>query len=181
MSKGILYCLIGLLVACAGLIGYRCFREDPEALLSVLPKTTDMTLNHIHHVATRDGIKEWVLDAESAQYQKSDNKTGFKDVSVTFFLKDGKTVDLSSSDGVLLTDTRDMEAWNDVTVWNGQYELKTDKLRYEHQTQTISTDTPFVIKGNGMEMTGESMTYNLQTEKATVSGSVKAVFERCTM
>jgi len=54
--------------------------------------------------------------------------------------------------------------------------LNTDKLRYEHKTQTISTDTPIVIKGDRMEITGDSMIFNLQTEQVVVWGRVQAVF-----
>ena len=181
--KTVLYCLIGLMVAGIGfgLASYHRLREEPRALLSVLPKNRDVSLNHIHHVATRDGVKEWTLDAESAQYQRADNKTVFKDILATFFLNDGKTLHLNSCDGVLLTDTKDMEVWGDVVVRGGGYELNADKLRYEHKTQTISTETPIVIKGNGIEITGDSMTFNVQTEQVVVWGRVRAVFENRTL
>lgn len=181
--KTLLYCLIGLMVAGIGfgLAGYHRLKEEPRALLSVLPKNRDVSLNHIHHVATRDGVKEWTLDAESAQYQRADNKTVFKDILATFFLNDGKTLHLNSKDGILLTDTKDMEVWGDVVVRGGGYELNADKLRYEHKTQTISTETPIVIRGNGIEITGDSMTFNVQTEKVVVWGRVRAVFENRTL
>ena len=176
--KIVLYCLIGVMVGGIGfgLVGYHRLREEPRVLLSVLPKNRDVRLNHIHHVATRDGIKEWTLDAQSAQYQKADNKTFFKEIFATFFLKYDKTIHVNGRDGVLLTDTKDIEVWGDVVVRSGPYELNTDKLRYEHKTQTISTDTPIVIKGDRMEITGDSMIFNLQTEQVVVWGRVQAVF-----
>ena len=181
--KTVLYCLIGIMVAGIGfgLVSHHRLREEPRALLSVLPKNGDVSLNHIHHVATRDGVKEWTLDAESVQHRKADNKTVFKDVLATFFLNDGKTLQLNSRDGILLTDTKDMEVWGDVVVRSGGYELNADKLRYQHKTQTISTETPIVIKGNGMEITGGSMTFDVQTEQVVVWGRVKAVFENFTL
>lgn len=179
--KTALYCLIGVMVAGIGFASYHHLREEPRALLSVLPKNTDVSLNHIHHVATRDGVKEWTLDAETAQFQRADNKTLFKDISATFFLNDGKTLHLNGRDGVLMTDSKDMEVWGDVVVRNGGYEFNADKLLYEHKSHTISTKTPIVIKGNGMEVTGDSMTFNLQTEQVMVRGRVRAVFESCTL
>lgn len=181
MSKlrTVVYCLTGLMVAGVGfgLIGYHRLGEEPKKLLSVLPKNRDVSLNHIHHVATRDGVKEWTLDAESAQYQKADNKTVFRDILATFFLKHGKSIHLNGRDGVLLTDTKNMEVWGDVVVQSGEYKLNTDKLRYEHKTQTISTETPIVIKGDRIEITGHRMMFNLQTEQMVVWGGVKAVIE----
>jgi LPS export ABC transporter protein LptC len=182
-AKIVLYCFIGLMVAGIGfgVVSHHRLRKEPKAVLSVLPKNGDVSLNNIHHVATREGIKEWTLDAESAQYQKADNTTVFKDILATFFLNDGKTLHLNSRDGILSTDTKDMEVWGDVVVRSGGYELNADKLRYEHKTQTISTETPIVIKGKGMEITGDGMTFNVQTEQVVVWGRVKAVFESCTL
>jgi len=178
-TKTVLYCLIGLIVAgiVFGLASYHRFREEPANLLSILPKNKDVSLNNIHHVATRDGVKEWMLDAKSAQYETANNKTIFKDISVTFFLKDGKTVHLNSRDGLLLTDTKDMEVWGDVVVRSGPYKLNTDKLRYEHKTRTISAETPIAIKGDRMKITGNSIIFNLKTEQVIVLGKVNAIFE----
>ena len=181
--KIVVYCLIGLMVAGVGfgLIGYGRLRQEPRDLLSVLPKDRDVSLNHIHHVATRDGVKEWTLDAESAQYEKANNKTVFKDILATFFLKRGKKIHLNSRDGLLLTDTKDMEVWGDVVVRSDEYELNTDKLRYEHKTQTISTETPIVIKGDRIEITGDRMTFHLQTEQMVVQGGVNVVLDGWTL
>ena len=181
--KIVLYCLIGLTFAGIGfgLVSYLHLREEPEALHSVLPKGSDVSLNRIHHVATRDGVKEWTLDAESAQYEKAGSKTVFKDICVTFFLDDGKTIRLNSCGGVVFTDTKDMEVWGEVVARSGTDEVNTYKLRYQHKTQTIFTETPVVIKGGGMEITGDSLTFNLQTEQVVVLGRVKAVFESLTL
>jgi LPS export ABC transporter protein LptC len=181
--KTVLYCLIGLTVAGIGfgLVSYLRLRGEAGALHSVLLEGADVSLNRIHHVATRDGVTQWTLDAESALYEKADNKTVFKDILATFFLEDGNNIQLSSRGGALLTDTKDMEVWGDVVARSGQYELSTDKLCYEHKTHTMFTKTPVVIKGNGMEVTGDSMTFDLQTEQVVVLGGVKAVFESLTL
>ena len=175
----VLFCLIGLMLAglVAGLVGYNRLGKQPDALVSVLPKGKDLSLNHIYHVATRDGVKEWILDADSAQYQRSENKMVMKDVSATFFLKDGKTIHLTSHKGVLFNDTRDMEVSGDVVVRNGQHELKTERLYYDHKTRSVSTDTRFVFKGEVFQLTGQSMTFCFDTEQVLVKGEVEAVFE----
>jgi len=181
MSKirKVLFCFICLMIGGlgVGLISYHHLRKEPEALLSVLPKH-DVSLNRIHHVATRDGVKEWVLDAESAQYQKEEGKAIFKDISATFFLRDGKTIRLTSRDGLLLTDTKDMEVSGDVVVRSGLYGLTTEKLHYNHKNRSISTNSPILIKGEGISLTGRSMIFYFDTEQALVRGGVEAVLEK---
>ncbi len=186
MSKTriVLYCLVVVMVAGIGfaLVSHSLPKgEEPVALESVMPKKSDVCLNRIHHVATRDGVKEWMLDAESAQYEKAGSKTVFKDICATFFLEGGRAVTLSSRDGVLLTDTKDMEIWGDVVARSGSYELNTNKIRYDHKAQVLSTKTPIVIKGKGLEITGDRMTFDLQTEHVVVQGKVEAVIEDLTL
>ncbi|MBW1742910.1 MAG: LPS export ABC transporter periplasmic protein LptC [Deltaproteobacteria bacterium] len=182
MSKTriLLYCLIVVMVAGIGfaLMSHsRPEEKESVALESVMPEKSDVCLNRIHHVATRDGVKEWTLDAESAQYEKAGSKTVFKDISATFFLEGGRDVTLSSRDGVLLTDTKDMEIWGDVVARSGSYQLNTNRIRYDHKAQVLSTKTPIVIKGKGLEITGDRMTFDLQTEHVVVQGQVQAVLE----
>jgi len=187
MSKGkiILYCLIGVMVVGIGFgfVSHSRLREAPRSLQWALPNNGngDVCLHRVHHIATRDGLKEWSLDAESAQYERAGNKTVFKAISATFFLEGGESVSLHSRDGVLLIDTGDMEVWGDVVARSGPYQLNTNRIRYEPRTQILSTKTPIVIRGKGTQITGDSVTFDLQTEQVVVWGSVKAVFENFPM
>lgn len=182
MSKTriVLYCLMVVIVAGIGFVFMSHSRpkeKKPVALESVMPEKSDVCLSRIHHVATRDGVKEWMLDAESAQYEKAGSTTVFKDICATFFLEGGRAVILNSRDGVLSTDTKDMEIWGDVVARSGSYQLNTNRIRYDHKAQVLSTLTPVVIKGKGLEITGDRMTFDLQTEHVVVQGEVEAVLE----
>jgi LPS export ABC transporter protein LptC len=160
------------------LVSHSPSREEvPVTLESVIPKKSDVSLNRIHHVATREGVKEWMLDADSAQYEKAGGKTVFKNICATFFLEEGRAVTLNSRDGMLLNDTKDMEIWGDVVARSGSYELNTNRIRYDHKTKILSTKTPVVIKGKGLEITGDRMSFDLQTEHVVVQGQVLAVID----
>ena len=178
-----LLCLIGLIAAglVVGVTSYDGPDKQPDDSVSVLPAGKDISLSHIQHVATRDGVKEWVLDADSAHYVGAQNKTVMTNVSATFFLNNGNTVHLVSREGVLFTDTRNMEVSGDVQVRSGQYELKTDKLFYDHKARSVFTDTPIVLKGDVLRLSGHGITFCLNTRRALVQGAVKAVFENWTL
>jgi LPS export ABC transporter protein LptC len=160
-----------------GLLKYHDLKENPETALALLPEAAEVTLNHIHHVATRNGVQEWILDAESVRYEKPNNKAILKGVSATFFLRDGNTVRLTSTDGLFLTNTKNMEASGDVVVRSGSHALKTQKLCYDYENRSISTDTPITLEGDGIRLTGESMVFSFKSEQAVISGGVEAVFE----
>jgi LPS export ABC transporter protein LptC len=178
-KRVLLYAVLGCLVGVGGLLFLNrdlVVEEAATALLAPLDNQ-ELTLNNIHHVATRDGRTEWTLDAESARYDRKGGRTLFKEVSATFFLEGGEEVQLSGRDGVLLTETKDMEVSGGVTVRSGPYELNTEQLFYAHGTRTISTELPVRIRGDLLTMTGESMVFNLDTDLLVVSGQVEAVLE----
>lgn len=181
--RTVLFCLIGLMFAglAVGLVRFHDLKKEPEAVLALLPESSDVSLNDIHHVATRDGVKEWTLDAESVRYNKAENKSILKDVTMTFFLKNGESVHVTGDDAVFLTDTKNMEIFGNVVVRNGPNEMKTERLRYDDQNRSVSTDTPIMVKGDGIRLMGNNMAFSFASEQATVWGDVNAVFENLRM
>lgn len=180
LKKIILYGFVGLLVVGVGiaLVSRDRAAEGPGAPVEpVAQEQHDLTLNGIHHVATQDGVTEWTLDAESAQYQRGAQKTLFKEVAATFFLKNGEKVHLKGEEGVLMTDTKDMEISGAVVLQSGPYKLDTEKLTYKHGPRTVSTDTPVAIQGRSVSLGGKRMVFNLETETLVLTGGVKAVIE----
>lgn len=174
-----MFCLIGLMLAglAVGLFRFHHLKKDPEAALALLPENSDVSLNNIHHVATRDGVKEWTLDAESVRYRKPENKSILKGVTIRFFLKNGELVQVTGNDGIFLTDTKNMEISGNVVVRNGSNEMKTERLRYDHESRSVSTDTPIAVLGEGIRLTGNNMLFSFGSQQATVWGDVDAVFE----
>jgi LPS export ABC transporter protein LptC len=154
---------------------------DPDAEVSVPEENHDLILNQVNHVATRDGKTEWTLDADSAQYDRASGKTMFKAVDATFFLEEGEKVHLTGKDGVLMSGTKDMEVSGSVVVRSGPYVLNTEQLTYKHSAKIVSTDSPVKIEGDLLHVTGDSMVFDLGTDRLVVSGGVKAVFDGFTM
>ncbi len=179
----ILLCAMGLLLVglAAGLLKYQRLKEEPETALSLLGEKSNVSLDTIHHVATRDGVKEWVLDAQTVQYQAAEKKTILKGVSVTFFLKDGRTVHLTGNDGVLFTNTTDMELSGNIVVQSGSHELKTEKLYYDHKARSVSTNTPVMVEGDGVYLSGNNMKFSFKDQQGAVWGNIRAVFENSGM
>ncbi len=179
--RGVSFCLIGFaLVGLAiGFVFYHRFNE-PRAVsvpTSVEDMTKDVSLNQVQHVTIQGGVKELVLEAESAEYQRAENKTVLKDISATFFFKEGGSTHVVSRQGELMTDSQDLKLSGDVVARSGAYELQTETLFYDHKNRSIFADSRVLIKGDGMDLAGASMVFSLDTERALVKGGVEATFE----
>jgi len=159
-------------------IGYRRVSNAPEMLLSSIKDGANLSLGKIRQTATRDGKKEWSLEAGSAHYIENENKAVLKDLFITYFLEDNREVYLNADQGILNTDTNDIEFSGNVVIRNEEYRLKTEHLNYKHKRRFIFTDDPVHISGDAADLTGDSLTYDLKVNKIVVTGNVTAAISR---
>ena len=154
-------------------IGYRRVSNAPEMLLSSIKDGANLSLGKIRQTATRDGKKEWSLEAGSAHYIENENKAVLKNLLITYFLEDNSEVYLNAEQGILNTDTNDIEFSGNVVVRNADYRLTTEKLGYEHNRRFIFTDTPVHISGDNSDVRSNSATYDLKANKIVLTGNVQ--------
>jgi len=163
---------VGMIVSV--FVGYRQVSNAPELLLSSIKEGANLSLGKIRQTATRDGKKEWSLEADSANYMEAENKVDLKNLSVIYFLKDNREVYLTADRGILQTDTNDIEFSGNVVVRNEAYEMKTEHLNYEHGRRIIICDQSIRIRGQGAELTAESAKYDLNADKIVLKRNVVA-------
>ncbi|CAB1060255.1 hypothetical protein D1BOALGB6SA_5020 [Olavius sp. associated proteobacterium Delta 1] len=167
---------IGTVVAV--FIGYRKVSNAPELLLSSIKDGANLSLGKIRQTATRDGKKEWSLEAGSAHYMENEKKAILKDLFITYFLEDDQKVYLNADQGILKTDTNDIEFSGNVVIRNENYRLTTEKLSYEHKRRFIFTDDPVNISGDASELSAASATFDLAANKIVLTGNVEAAISR---
>ena len=142
---------------------------------SFLPENTGATLSmkRLRQTATRDGIKEWSLDAKSAHFIGDQKQAILKDVSVTFFAKDGQPVFVTADEGILKIDSNDIEASGNVVVKRKGYRLDTDSIQYEHRRRVIHARRPVKITADTFDLAADEMYFELDTKKTRFSGNVR--------
>jgi LPS export ABC transporter protein LptC len=142
----------------------------PEAPLPAA--TESMVVNRIHQSATRDGRTEWNLEAATAQYLLSEKKMLLTDLFVTFFTKEGQKVYLTARHGTVQTDSHDMEAHDDVVVYNELYRMNAERITYAQASRVITCDTPVKITGQAGEILADGLTMDLNTNRLVMKGHV---------
>jgi LPS export ABC transporter protein LptC len=167
---------IGTVVAV--FIGYRTVSNAPEMLMSSIKDGANLSLGKIRQTATRDGKKEWSLEAGSAHYIENEKKAVLKDLFITYFLEGDRKAYLNADQGILNTDTNDIEFSGNVEVRNKEYRLKTEQLNYEHKRRFIFTNNRVNISGDNAELSADSATYDLEADKIVLTGHVEAAISR---
>jgi len=159
-------------------IGYKQVVTAPEQLLSSIKEGANLSLGKIRQTATRDGKKEWSLEAGSAHYIENEKKAVLKTLFITYFLKNNREVYLEAEEGILQTDTNDIEFSGNVVIRNEDYQLRTKRLSYEHERRLIFTKDPVQISGEDVQLSAKSLEYDLNLNKIILAGNVAAAVSR---
>lgn len=178
-SRKLKYVLLSVVVIAVGLIivvymGYRRLSEAPELLLETLQDGADMSIGKIHQTATRDGKREWSLEAESAHYMEDKKEVILKDLSVTFYLDNGDEVYLTAQRGILNTGSNDIEVSGSVIIKKDSYRLTTEKLNYENKKRIIFTSSPILLTGEDARVSANSASLDLNTNTIRLKGNVES-------
>ena len=170
------FIVIALTAVITVFINYRRILENPEKLISSLPVEANLSIGKIHQTSTKNGVKEFTLDAASAYYTASKKKVVLNDLSVTFFLKNKQEVFLTANKGILKTDSKDIEITGNVIVINESSRLFTEKIQYKHGLHLLLSKVPVKIIGNSYQLTSDRMSLDLNTNNTVFEGRVEGAF-----
>ncbi len=164
-------------VALAGFFAlHRYVLSKPEVLVTALDDKAQLALQKIHQTATRGGITEWSLDADSARYLDESKQLLLENLAVEFFMDDGTRMLLTADRGTLQTDTNNIAVRENVHVTKEDMALRTEALDYDHQKRLLTSQTDVRITSSGSEITAETFSYDLNTRQAVLDGNVRGVF-----
>jgi len=160
-------------ITLAVFITHRNSLDKKGHVVSTIRSKANISIGKAHQTAIRNGIKEWNLDAASVNYMVEKNQAIFRDLSVTFYLKNKSQVYLTANKGILNIDSNDMEIFGNVVVKSTTYRLKTENLFYRHNRRIIFSKVPVTVIGDAFELAADSMSLNLNTNKTMFEGKVK--------
>jgi LPS export ABC transporter protein LptC len=168
--------LVTLVIVATVLIGYRHILSKNADLVAALAKKANIAIGKFHHTATRNGVKEWTLDARAAQMINARHQAIFQDPTVIYFMKDNTKVYLTADQGVLDTGSNDIEVSGNVVVKNEKYRLTTEKLNYRHVQRILFSSVPVKINSASSQLTADSMSHDINANQTMLKGNVKGSF-----
>jgi lipopolysaccharide export system protein LptC len=169
----IAFCLITTGVIAGIFIKNRYLSQDPVNLISTIQKNASLAIGNVHQVSTRDGIKEWILDAKSAHVVDESKQLMLEDVTVVYFVKNGQEVRLTGDRGILKTESKDIELTGRVVLTYTDYTLKTEQINYDHGQRILFTSTPVHITGKSVDLTADTMKYDINANQTWFQKNVE--------
>lgn len=175
--------LLGVVIlSCLGVMAFLIWHtirspEEGTTGIKAAEETADLKLDRIHYVETREGMKEWELNAASASYFKEEKTILLQKVRATFFGKNEEFYTLVGEKGKFNTQTKMIEVYEGVKIDSSDgYHVQTDTLTYSADKKILSTHDPVEIKGPEIFMAGNGMIVDLNHQRLKVLGGVATTF-----
>jgi len=154
-------------------VGYRRVAQNPQIILSQIQKEADMHLNKIRQTATKNGIREWDMEAESATLVKEKQAIFLVKPNVEVFMNDGDNVRLTADKGTIYTNSNRLEVSGNVRANNRLYQFNTESLDYDPTARELRADKPVSVSSDSVTLKANSMAMNLETSITRFEGGVE--------
>jgi len=133
----------------------------------------DLKLDRVHYTETREGTKEWELEAASAAYYRDQETIVLEKIRGTFYGKNDERYVLVGERGKFNPKTKLIEVYDGVKVDSSHgYHMRTMSLQYRADQRELSTSDPVEIQGPNMQVKGVGMVVELNRERLRILGGV---------
>ncbi|ABW66319.1 LPS export ABC transporter periplasmic protein LptC [Desulfosudis oleivorans] len=162
--------------AALGAVIYLLVQSRP---LSVPPAATeqadtgvDISMTGVSQTFVQEGRISHTLTADTASLLARDKKAVFENVTLTFLAEDGTPSVVTAKQGELSTETGDATLSGGVVVENRARKIYAQTLHYNDNRHILYSVEPVVVTGDSFRFTGNSMTFDMTSGKAVLSGNV---------
>ena len=136
----------------------------------------DLKLDRVHYLETREGVKEWELEAASAVYFKDENTIVLEKVRAVFYGKGQESYVLLGEKGKYNTQTKVIEVFDGVKIDSSQgYRSSNPELDVSVGKRELRTSDPVEMTGPDLEVTGVGMVVDLNQQRVESPGGVTTV------
>lgn len=166
-------------VSTIGVLLYINYRlHDVAKGITIKSSGADVRIEKARYVETKDGEKEWELEADSAEYFKDDNLAVFDNIRVIFYSKGGINYILTGRQGKLRNDSKDIDITGEVVLTSDDgYKLETGSLKYIAAFKQIKTKDRVIFTGPDIRIEGIGFMADMVKEKVYVLTNVRTVLQ----
>lgn len=182
--------LLGVvMVAAVGAVGIQLARSQwAQHLRSLRTRELDFLpqvaqrIQNFRRVKMDGDRKVWEVAAREAQYFEEEKQVVVDDPEVRFFVKDEQgAVSVKGKQGKILLDGREMDRVDlegAIQLRFRDYLVQTERAFYQRADDTVVSPGAVVVTGDGVSLSGDRMTVEMESQRVRVEGKVRTVLER---
>jgi len=158
-------------VALVAVLTWRTLAPSPTKNLSPQEPVSaaDLQLDRMKYTETREGVKEWELEAASVRYFQDENMVFLEKVKATFFGKNQETYVLVAERGKFNARTKAIEVFDGVKIDSSDgYRMQTRSLEYRSEKRELRTSDPVEMSGPQLDIRGTGLVVELDHQRLKI-------------
>ena len=178
-----------LMIGVVGAVGVQLARSQwAQHLRSLRTRELDFLpqvaqrIQNFRRVKMQGDRKVWEVAAREAQYFEEDRQIVVDAPEVSFFVKDDQgVVSVKGKQGKILLDGREMDRVDlegSIELRFRDYVVLTDRAFYQRADDTVVSPGAVVVTGNGLSLSSDRMTVEMESQHVRFEGKVRTVLER---
>ncbi|UCE63311.1 MAG: LPS export ABC transporter periplasmic protein LptC [Nitrospirota bacterium] len=182
-SQKVRWGLTFLVLIMAIFIGHRVYTHmektpTPAVHSSTEIRPADAWIQGFTYRQTQAGVAKWEVLAKRARVIQAEHRAQLEDVTVHLFEKEAKQMTVEADQGTINTKTKNIELKNQkdflsVRLNNG-YTIYSKQLKWKESSRQVQSQTPVVIKGKGLTVTGIGLIGNVDEQEFQILSNVRA-------
>lgn len=176
-SHHILLAVAVLLVVTLAVALWRTVRSVPGTLPLVTQLAPGVTqrARAFHRAKVKDGKTVWEVSAAEVEYRLNHRDARVRDVTLRWYLDDGRSIGLQSKFGRVELAGTELESASlegNVLLSLGDYEVRLEQAQYDRAAQKIVSPGMVRLSGNGLMLTGSMLEVDLQRNQLVLARDV---------
>jgi len=151
------------------LTSYRYLSKPEKMNLTKITSTVDIGLQEVHHVAVKNGKKQWELQSETVQ--RISGESFFSPLTLTFFPNNSEPIKLFSKKGCV-SDNKNIEITDHITIKQSPWTISCEEVFYSYTDHSITAKKDISLTGPEMVLSANSVNYNLNTGSLIIQEAV---------
>jgi len=187
VSRGQARFLIALVVAISLIVvGYqlistlqtqRLNEQDLAQLAKDVVPEVAQRMQNFRRAKIRDGKKVWEIAARQASYLQEKNEIVVEEPEISLYIKDGDVIALRWYEGRVHLDEDEevirIELSGNLEMRVNDFVITTSQAVYESERNTIVSESPVRIVGQGVEVEGRGYTVDVSAKRLTLKAEVQ--------
>lgn len=144
-------------------------------------QASQFTMNEFHRSETKNGRTVWEVHGSRGEYFPQTNSAKIQDAKLTMYDKDGKASDLQTKEAEIYLSGPSLGRAHGragvQVVYHGDTTLTTEEADYDRSKGTLSTAGPVKIVGSRVDITGNKLEGNVDSQIFTLTGDVVTIIK----
>lgn len=137
----------------------------------------DLQLKKVKYTETREGVKEWELEAFSVGYFQEEGVVVCEKVKATFFSQNAVSYTLTGVQGKFHIKTKVIEVFGGVKIDSTDgYHLRSPSIKYLAEKRELVTADLVEMEGPRFKVAGQGMIVDIDRQRVKVLNQVSTVF-----